>query len=49
MKILSCMFDQGMFLPLVVPPTNFQAALWSTWLAVLCSLKVLHVKYACWL
>ncbi|XXG43098.1 hypothetical protein AAC387_Pa01g3211 [Persea americana] len=43
-KVLECLVNyviyKGMFLPLVVPPTNFQAALWSTWLAVLCSLKM---------
>ncbi|GLT68518.1 hypothetical protein SLA2020_407400 [Shorea laevis] len=32
--------DQGMFLPLVVPPTIYQAGLWSIWLTVLCSLKM---------
>jgi hypothetical protein len=32
--------EQGMFLPLVVPPTIYQAGLWSIWLTVLCSLKV---------
>jgi hypothetical protein len=33
-------YEQGTFLPLIVPPTLYQAGLWSTWLAVLCSLKV---------
>ncbi|KAL9321635.1 hypothetical protein ACSQ67_009688 [Phaseolus vulgaris] len=30
----------GTFLPLIVPPTIYQAGLWSTWLTVLCSLKM---------
>jgi len=38
---LNLMVDgQGTFLPLIVPPTIYQAGLWSTWLTVLCSLKV---------
>lgn len=32
--------EQGTFLPLIVPPSIYQAGLWSTWLVVLCSLKV---------
>lgn len=32
--------EQGTFLPLIVPPTIYQAGLWSTWLIVLCSFKV---------
>ncbi|OIV95532.1 hypothetical protein TanjilG_11116 [Lupinus angustifolius] len=31
---------KGTFLPLIVPPTIYQAGLWSIWLAVLCSLKM---------
>ncbi|XP_028123015.1 E3 ubiquitin protein ligase RIN2-like isoform X2 [Camellia sinensis] len=31
---------KGTFLPLVVPPTIFQVGLWSTWLIILCSLKM---------
>ncbi|KAI3943938.1 hypothetical protein MKW92_023563 [Papaver armeniacum] len=31
--------ERGAFLPLIVPPTVSQAALWSTWLTVLCTLK----------
>ncbi|KAI3951690.1 hypothetical protein MKW92_025209 [Papaver armeniacum] len=31
---------KGAFLPLIVPPTVSQAALWSTWLTVLCTLKM---------
>lgn len=36
---------QGTFLPLVVPPTKYHAALWSIWLAVLCSLKVKYCYF----
>jgi hypothetical protein len=32
---------QGTFLPLVVPPSSQQMILWSTWLVIICSLKVL--------
>ncbi|GMH08789.1 hypothetical protein Nepgr_010629 [Nepenthes gracilis] len=32
--------QQGTFLPLIIPPTIFQAGLWLTWLTVLCSLKM---------
>ncbi|XP_066390796.1 E3 ubiquitin protein ligase RIN2-like isoform X2 [Miscanthus floridulus] len=31
---------KGTFLPLVVPPTSQQIILWSTWLVILCSLKM---------
>ncbi|XP_010035025.2 E3 ubiquitin protein ligase RIN2 [Eucalyptus grandis] len=31
---------KGTFLPLVLPPTLFHFCLWSTWLTVLCSLKM---------
>ncbi|XP_022731273.1 E3 ubiquitin protein ligase RIN2-like isoform X2 [Durio zibethinus] len=31
---------QGIFLPLVIPPTVFQAGLWSVWLIVICCLKM---------
>ncbi|KAH9647676.1 E3 ubiquitin protein ligase RIN2 [Citrus sinensis] len=34
------LFELGTFLPLVIPPTVFQAGLWSVWLTVLCSLKM---------
>lgn len=37
--------EQGTFLPLVILPTVFQAGLWSTWLTVLCSLKVLETFF----
>ncbi|WVY99781.1 hypothetical protein V8G54_025851 [Vigna mungo] len=45
LTLLSCylysmMDGQGTFLPLIVPPTIYQAGLWSTWLTVLCSLKM---------
>lgn len=39
---------QGTFLPLVVPPSSQQMILWSTWLVILCSLKVLCATCACW-
>ncbi|XP_058086719.1 E3 ubiquitin protein ligase RIN2 isoform X2 [Magnolia sinica] len=39
-RLVNYVVYKGMFLPLVVPPTIFQAALWSTWLTVLCSLKM---------
>ncbi|KAL3638334.1 hypothetical protein CASFOL_017705 [Castilleja foliolosa] len=43
-KTLECLINyfiyKGIFLPLVVPPTVFQAGLWSTWLALLCFLKM---------
>ncbi|KAM7494626.1 hypothetical protein LguiB_029235 [Lonicera macranthoides] len=38
--LINYVIYKGTFLPLVVPPTIFQAGLWSTWLAVLCSLKM---------
>ncbi|KAF6173696.1 hypothetical protein GIB67_021792 [Kingdonia uniflora] len=31
---------KGAFLPLILPPTIFQAATWSTWLTLLCTLKM---------
>lgn len=39
-RLINYVIYKGMFLPLVVPPTIFQAGLWSTWLIVLCSLKM---------
>ncbi|KAL5744312.1 hypothetical protein ACOSQ2_027428 [Xanthoceras sorbifolium] len=39
-RLINYVIYKGTFLPLVVPPTVFQAALWSTWLTVLCSLKM---------
>jgi autocrine motility factor receptor len=38
--LINYIMYKGIFLPLVVPPTIFQAGLWSTWLAILCSLKM---------
>ncbi|KZV41418.1 hypothetical protein F511_12146 [Dorcoceras hygrometricum] len=38
--LVASVTHEGTFLPLVVPPTIFQAGLWSTWLAVLCFLKM---------
>ncbi|KAI3458294.1 hypothetical protein Pfo_014957 [Paulownia fortunei] len=39
-RLINYVIYKGTFLPLVVPPTVFQAGLWSTWLAVLCFLKM---------
>ncbi|XP_019200463.1 PREDICTED: E3 ubiquitin protein ligase RIN2 [Ipomoea nil] len=39
-RLINYIIYKGTFLPLVVPPTIFQAGLWSTWLVVLCSLKM---------
>ncbi|CAA0816275.1 E3 ubiquitin protein ligase RIN2 [Striga hermonthica] len=39
-RLINYIIYKGTFLPLVVPPTIFQAGLWSTWLAVLCFLKM---------
>ncbi|KHN26451.1 E3 ubiquitin protein ligase RIN2 [Glycine soja] len=39
-RFINYVIYKGMFLPLIVPPTIYQAGLWSTWLTVLCSLKM---------
>lgn len=39
-RLINYVISKGTFLPLVVPPTLYQAGLWSTWLAVLCFLKM---------
>lgn len=39
-RLINYVIYKGTFLPLVVPPTIVQAGLWSTWLIVLCSLKM---------
>ncbi|GFY84302.1 RPM1 interacting protein 2 [Actinidia rufa] len=39
-RLINYVIYKGTFLPLVFPSTIFQAALWSTWLAILCSLKM---------
>lgn len=39
-RLVNYIIYKGTFLPLVVPPTKYHAALWSIWLAVLCSLKM---------
>ncbi|KHN25833.1 E3 ubiquitin protein ligase RIN2 [Glycine soja] len=39
-RLINYVIYKGMFLPLIVPPTIYQAGLWSTWLTVLCSLKM---------
>ncbi|PIN22400.1 E3 ubiquitin ligase [Handroanthus impetiginosus] len=39
-RLINYIIYKGTFLPLVVPPTVFQAGLWSSWLGVLCFLKM---------
>ncbi|KAL7146531.1 hypothetical protein ABFS83_06G047500 [Erythranthe nasuta] len=39
-RLINYVIYKGTFLPLVVPATVVQAGLWSTWLAVLCFLKM---------
>ncbi|KAF5480259.1 hypothetical protein F2P56_001022 [Juglans regia] len=39
-RLINYVIYKGTFLPLVVPPTIYQAGLWSIWLTVLCSLKM---------
>lgn len=39
-RLINYVIYKGTFLPLVVPPTIFQVGMWSTWLTVLCSLKM---------
>ncbi|XP_057476686.1 E3 ubiquitin protein ligase RIN2-like [Actinidia eriantha] len=39
-RLINYVIYKGTFLPLVFPSTIFQAVLWSTWLAILCSLKM---------
>ncbi|XP_061371651.1 E3 ubiquitin protein ligase RIN2 [Gastrolobium bilobum] len=39
-RVINYVIYKGTFLPLIVPPTIYQAGLWSTWLTVLCSLKM---------
>ncbi|WCJ36482.1 E3 ubiquitin protein ligase RIN2 [Euphorbia peplus] len=39
-RLINYIIYKGTFLPLVIPATIFQAGLWSTWLTVLCSLKM---------
>ncbi|KAG8100050.1 hypothetical protein GUJ93_ZPchr0013g33988 [Zizania palustris] len=38
--IINYVLYKGFFLPLVVPPNSQQIILWSTWLGILCSLKM---------
>uniref|UniRef100_A0A804QCG5 RING-type E3 ubiquitin transferase n=1 Tax=Zea mays TaxID=4577 RepID=A0A804QCG5_MAIZE len=38
--IINYVLHKGTFLPLAVPPTSQQIILWSTWLVILCSLKM---------
>lgn len=39
-RLVNYVIYKGTFLPLVIPPTVFQAGLWSVWLTILCSLKM---------
>ncbi|KAI0488286.1 hypothetical protein KFK09_028114 [Dendrobium nobile] len=39
-QLINYVIYKGTFLPLVVPPNLSQTVLWSTWLVVLCSLKL---------
>lgn len=39
-QLINYVIYKGTFLPLVVPPNISQTVLWSTWLVVLCSLKM---------
>ncbi|XP_054815900.1 E3 ubiquitin protein ligase RIN2 isoform X2 [Prosopis cineraria] len=43
-KLVECLINyvmyKGTFLPMIVPPTIYQAGLWSSWMIVLCSLKM---------
>ncbi|KAG9134431.1 hypothetical protein Leryth_022378 [Lithospermum erythrorhizon] len=39
-RLINYIVYKGTFLPLVVPPTLFHGGVWSTWLAVLCSMKM---------
>ncbi|KAI3519561.1 hypothetical protein L1887_08771 [Cichorium endivia] len=39
-RLVNYIIYKGTFLPLVVPPTLVRAGLWSTWLTILCSLKM---------
>ncbi|KAI4320072.1 hypothetical protein MLD38_033590 [Melastoma candidum] len=39
-RLVNYVIYKGTFLPLVLPPTLFHLGLWSTWLTVLCTLKM---------
>ncbi|KAL9258324.1 E3 ubiquitin protein ligase RIN2-like protein [Drosera capensis] len=39
-RLVNYVIYKGTFLPLIIPPTFLQSALWFTWLTVLCSLKM---------
>ncbi|GAB4825927.1 E3 ubiquitin protein ligase rin2 [Ancistrocladus abbreviatus] len=39
-RLVNYVIYKGTFLPLIIPPTIFQAGLWLTWLTILCSLKM---------
>ncbi|PSS32432.1 E3 ubiquitin protein like [Actinidia chinensis var. chinensis] len=39
-RFINYVIYKGIFLPMIVPLTIFQVGLWSTWLIILCSLKM---------
>ncbi|KAL8160304.1 hypothetical protein V2J09_001841 [Rumex salicifolius] len=39
-RLVNYLIYKGTFLPLIIPPSIFQAGIWLTWLTVLCSLKM---------
>ncbi|KAF5743597.1 RPM1 interacting protein 2 isoform 1 [Tripterygium wilfordii] len=39
-RLINYVIYKGTFLPLVIPPTIFQAGVWAIWLSVLCFLKM---------
>ncbi|XWS36947.1 hypothetical protein CRYUN_Cryun19dG0001500 [Craigia yunnanensis] len=39
-RLINYVIYKGTFLPLVIPPTVFQAGLWSIWLTIICCLKM---------
>lgn len=39
-RLVNYVIYKGTFLPLVVPPNTFQTVLWSSWLIILCTLKM---------
>lgn len=38
--LINYVIYKGTFLPLVVPPNTFQVVLWSSWMVILCTLKM---------
>lgn len=39
-RLIGYLIYKGTFLPLIVPPNTFQTVLWSSWLIILCCLKM---------